>query len=229
MMAKKRIRKHDLKEDQFVTTTLRFTTWVREHQNTVLAGAAIIVVIVILAAVISTSRSRAQQTAARLLGEVEILYGQGRFEQVIEQAQMLLDQYGGRQEAGRAIFYMAESNMRLERYEEAIVAYEIYIKEYHRDKTLTAASHTGIAACYEYLEDFSQAGQWYYQTTQKMPDYYGTQEALMNAGRCYTKAGQIDMAKESYQTLIDNYPESRFLSQAKMELAALEAEPLIKG
>ena len=227
-MAKKpkkkiRITKHDLKEDHFVTTTLQFTTWVREHQNTVLAGVAIVVVIAILATVISTSRSRSRETAARLLGQVELLYAQGQLEPAISQAQMLTDQYGGSREAGRAVFYMADSRLKLERYDEAIAAYETYIEDYHNDQTLTAASYTGMAACYEQLEDFSQAGQWYLRTASEMPDYYGSPEALMNAGRCFEVAGEGEKAMEAYRQLIEKYPQSRVLQEAKMALAALES------
>jgi tetratricopeptide (TPR) repeat protein len=227
-MAKKskkkiRISKHDLKEDHFVTGTLRITTWVREHQNTVLAGVAVVVVIAILATVISTSRRRSQETAAQMLGQVELLYSQGQLEQAIEQAQMLTDQFGGSQAAGRAVFYMADSRAKLERYDEAVVAYQTYIDEYHADKTLTAASYTGLAACYEQLEEFSQAGGWYLRTAEETPRYYGVPEALMNAGRCFSLSGEKEMAVEAYRTLIEKYPESRLLSEAKMELATLES------
>jgi len=225
MAKKRRISKHDLKEDHFVTGTLQFTTWVREHQNMVLAGVAVAAVIAILATVISTSRNRSRETAARLLGQVELLYNQGQFEQVIEQAQMLTDQYGGSQEAGRAVFYMADSRIKLERYDEAVVSYQTYIEDYHADKTLTAASYTGLAACYEQMEDFSQAGQWYLRTAQEMPDFYGAPEALMNAGRCFSLSGENQMAVEAYRLLIDKYPESRLLPEAKMELATLESVP----
>jgi len=226
MAKKRRISKHDLKEDHFVTGTLQFTAWVREHQNTVLAGVAIVVVVAILATVISTSRGRSREASDSLLGQVEMLYMQGQYDRAIEQAQMLVDQYGGTQEAGLAVFYMADSRMKLERYDEALVAYQMYIKDHHRDETVTAASYTGSAACYEQLEDFSQAGQWYFQTAQKAPHYYGSPEALMNAGRCFTRAGEIERAKESYRLLIENYPESRLLSEAQMELATLETTSL---
>lgn len=222
MAKKKRIRKHDLKEDHFVTSTLQLTTWVREHQNTVLAAVAVIVVIAIVATVISTSRSRSRETSDRLLGQVELLYGQGQLEQVINQAQMLTDQYSGSQEAGMAIFYMADCRLKLERYDEAITAYETYIKDYHDDKTLTASSYTGMAACYEQLDNFSLAGQWYLRTAKELPKYYGAPEALMNAGRCFALSGEGEKAMEAYRQLIDTYPESRFLAQAQMELATLE-------
>jgi len=227
-MAKKpkkkiRISKHDLKEDHFVTGTLQFTTWIREHQNTVLAGVAIVVVVVILATVISTSRSRSQETASRLLGQVELLYSQRQYDQAIMQAQMLTDQYGGSQQAGRAVFYMAESHVQLGHYEEAIESYRIYVEDYHADATLTAASYTGMAACHEQLEEFSQAGEWYLKTARETPQYYGVPEALMNAGRCFSLAGLNEMAMESYRLLIDDYPQSRFLPEARMELATLES------
>ena len=227
-MAKKpkkkiRIRKHDLKEDHFVTGTLQFTTWVREHQNTVLAGVAVVVVVAILATVISTSRSRSRETAVRLLGQVELLYSRGQLEQAIQQAQMLTDQYSGSREAGRAVFYMADSRIKLERYDEAVISYQTYIEDYHADKTLTAASYTGMATCYEQMEDFSQAGQWYLRTAKEIPEYYGAPEALMNAGRCFTLTGESEMAMEAYRLLIEKYPESRLLPEAKMELATLES------
>ena len=47
MTAKKRIYKHDLKEDHFVTATFQFTSYVREHQNLFISILAVVVIVAI--------------------------------------------------------------------------------------------------------------------------------------------------------------------------------------
>jgi TolA-binding protein len=223
MSPKKRMRKHDLKEDHFVTATLQFTTYIREHQNIFLTAAAGIVVVAILVTVISSSHKHSQETADRLLGEAEILYGQGSLAQTVDQCDMILEQYGSSAEAGMAAFYKADSQLKLQRYQEAIESFQLYIDKYHRDKTLAAASYTGIAACHEQLEEFAPAGDNYLSAAEKYPGYYGAAEALLGAGRCYAAAGEKEKAREAYQLLIDSYAQSRQASVAKMALATLEA------
>jgi TolA-binding protein len=222
MAAKKRIRKHDLKEDHFVTATFQLTTFVREHQNTFLAIAAGIVVVAIIIAVVSSSRSRTQETASRLLGEVEMMFQQGAFAQLIDRSQMLIDQYSGTQQAGTAVFLVAESHLKLGQYDQAIESYQLYIDKHHRDETMTASSYTGIASCHEELGRFEQAGEYYLQCAQKYPQYYGTPEALMNAGRSFATSGDLVKAKEAYQTLLDRYPDNRFFQPATMALSELQ-------
>jgi TolA-binding protein len=224
MAAKKRIRKHDLKEDHFVTATFQLTTYIRERQNLFLAVAAVIVVVAIIIAVVTSSRSRTQQTAARILGEIEMMYQQGALNEVVERSQVLIDQYGGTSQAGTAVFYLADSHMKMGQFHEAIDGYQLYIDKHHRDETMTASSYTGMAVCYEFLDEFYQAGEHYFQAAQKFPRYYGSPEALLNAGRCFTTSGEFSKAKGSYQKLIDEYPESRLVSDATMALAELQAK-----
>lgn len=221
MAAKKRIRKHDLKEDRFVTATFQFTSFVRERQNTFLTVLAGLVILIIVTAVYTSSRSRTQETAARIMGEVNILYQEANYQGAVQQCQIMLDQYGKTREAGKATIFLADSYLKLGEYQKALETYQLYIDKYHQDEVLTASSFTGIAACHEQLGQFLQAAEFYWKAAEKFPDFFGAPEALMNSGRCFAAAGEINKAKGAYTKLIDNYPESRYFNDAKMAAAEI--------
>jgi TolA-binding protein len=221
MSAKKRIRKHDLKEDRFVTATFQLTTYVRERQNTFLAILAAVVVAVIIVAVVTSSRSRTQEAVGQLLGEAHTLYQMGNYQEAIQRCQSVLDQFGKTQQADMAAFLLADSYLKLGDYEKSIEFYQLYVDKYHGDQLLTASSLTGIAVCHEQLNRYAQAAEFYQRAATRYPDYFAAPEALLNAGRCYVLAGQDDKARVAYQDLIEKYPESRYLNDAKVAAAEL--------
>lgn len=221
MAAKKRIRKHDLKEDRFVTTTFQLTSFVREHQNSFLTALAALVVLVIVVLVYNSSRSRTQETAMRLAGEANIAYQRANFGEAMQRYQALIDQHGGTQEASMATFFLGDIYLKMDDYQKAIESFQIYIDKNRRDELMTTSALTGIAACYEQLDQYAQAGEFYMKSVEEFPDFFAAPEALMNAGRSYSSAGEVDRAKEAYQKLIDNYPESRYHDEAKMAAAEM--------
>lgn len=221
MAAKKRIRKHDLKEDRFVTTTFQLTSFVREHQNSFLTALAGVVVLVIVIFVYTSSRSRTQETVMRLSGEANIAYQRTNFQEAMQGYQTLIDQYGGTQEASMAAFFLGDIYLKLGDYQKAIDSFQSYIDKHHRDELLTTSALTGIAACHEHLGQYAQAGEFYMKSVEQFPEFFAAPEALMNAGRSYFSAGEVDRAKDAYQMLIDNYPESRYHDEAKMASAEI--------
>ncbi|MFC1682900.1 tol-pal system YbgF family protein [Candidatus Zixiibacteriota bacterium] len=222
MTAKKRIYKHDLKEDHFVTATFQFTSYVREHQNLFISILAVIVIVAIVIAVAMSSRGRSKEDAGRMLGEATILYQQGNFDGAIERCQALIDQHGGSKHAANGVVYLADSHLKLQHYEDAINAFQLYLDKYDDDDFLVASSLTGIATCHEQLDQFSQAGDFYLKAAEDVPGFYGAPEAIMNSGRCYATAGEIEKARASYQKLIADYGESRYMNLAKMALSELQ-------
>lgn len=221
MAAKRRIRKHELKEDRFVTATFQLTSYVREHQNTFIAVLAGVVILAIAIAVVTASRSRTQETVGRLLAETNALYQVGKYQEAIQRCQTVLDQFGGTRQAGVAAFFLGDSQFKLGEYQKAMEAFRLYVDKYHQDPMLTASSLTGIAACHEQMDQFSEAGEFYQLAATKYPDYYAAPEALLNAGRCFAQAGETEKARTAYEQLIENYPDNRHYSEAKMAAAEL--------
>ncbi len=223
MAAKKRIRKHDLKEDHFVTATFQLTSYIRERQNTFLAILGGVVVVAILVMVVSSSRSRTQEEVTRLLGTANIHYQTGNLQEAIQQYQTILDQYGRSQGAAMAAFFLAESYFRQGEYEQALDAYRTYVDRYHHDELMTATSLTGIAACYEDMGQFADAGDSYSRAVLEYPEFFAAPDALLNAGRCFTTSGDVEKAIQAYQKLIDHYPHSPHAKDATMYLSELKA------
>ena len=221
MVAKKRIRKHDLKEDHFVTAAFQLSSYAREHKNTFFIAIAGLVVLVIAVTIFTSSRSHKQESAARIVGEVSILYQQGDYQATIQQCQALLDQFSNTKQASIAVILLADSHFKLGQYQDAISAYNIYIEKYHHDKLFEACSLTGIAACHEYLDQFADAGEFYMRAAEEFPEFYGTPESLLNAGRCFSTAGNNDRARAAYSSLTSNYPNSRYAKDAIIASAEL--------
>ena len=222
MVAKKRMRKHDLKEDRFVTTTFRVTSFVRENQNTFLSILAALVVLVIVIVVVTSSRSRSHEGAARLMGQANMLYQAGHYHEAIQQCQSVLDQHGNTQEAGQAAFFLADSYLKLGDYQNALESFTLYVDKYHQDRFLMALSLTAIAACYEQLGHFANAGDFYMKSAREYPEFFGTPESLMNAGRCFSNAGDLDAAIDSYTHVVEDFSKSRYADDSKMLIAELK-------
>jgi TolA-binding protein len=223
MAAKRRIRKHDPKEDHFVTATFQMTTYIREHQSLFLAIAAGVILVAIVGVVISASRGRAHENASKLLGEASISYKQGNLPAAAELCQTLLDMYGSTQQASAAVILLAESYFAMTQYQQAIEAYQRYLDKYHDDDLLAASSLTGIATCHEQEEEFLLAGEFYLKAATEYPEYFAAPEALLNAGRCFREVQDMARAEMAYTSLIDRYPENPMVSDAKMALAEILA------
>lgn len=223
MVAKRRVRKHDLKEDRFVTTAFRVTSLVREKQSTFLTVLAALVVLIIVIVLITSGRSRTHEEAARLLGEANMLYQMANYRETIQQCQMVLDQHGKTREAGLAAFFLADSHYRLGDYQQALEAFHLYVDKYHHDPLLMASSLTGLAACYEQLGQFADAAEFYMRSAEEYPDYYAAPEALMNAGRCFLTAGDFDAAIDAY-SLLKKFPDVPYFNQAKMMVAEVSTK-----
>ena len=215
------MRKHDLKEDRFVTATFQLTTYVRERQNTFLAILAALVVAVIIVAVVASSRTRTQQAVGQLSSEAHSLYQMGNYQEAIQRFQSVLDQYGRTQQADMAAFLLADSYFKLGDYEKSIESYQLYVDKYHRDQLLTASSLTGIAVCHEQLNRYAQAGDFYQQAARGYPNLFLAPESLLNAGRCYVLAGQDNDAIAAFQDLIEKYPKSRYVDDARVAMIEL--------
>lgn len=120
-----------------------------------------------------------------------------------------------------AAFFLGDIYLKLHDYQKAIKSFQSYIDKYRRDELLTSSALIGIAACHEQLGQYAQAGEFYMKSAEDFPEFFAAPEALMNAGRSYFSAGEVDKAIEAYQMLIDNYPESRYHDEAKMASAEI--------
>jgi TolA-binding protein len=59
----------------------------------------------------------------------------------------------------------------------------------------------------------------YEEAAQKYEDSYRVPQLLMSAARCYKQAGQAEGVRRTLQSLIDQYPKSALVEEAKQLMA----------
>jgi TolA-binding protein len=110
---------------------------------------------------------------------------------------------------------------RLENYGQAIIELRKLIEKYPNRKELDKYQYL-LAQCFAYKRDFDQARLEYlilldsYPNTELKPDiYYNIANTYFIEG-----SGKIDKAIEYYQRLLDEYPDSPYVLEAKFNIAA---------
>jgi TolA-binding protein len=80
---------------------------------------------------------------------------------------------------------------------------------------------TGIGACLENLGRFEEAAEHYRQAAEKYSDLFSAPYALLDAGRNYLSAGKKDKARSVFEKIIEAYPKSGAVEEAKLRFHAL--------
>jgi outer membrane protein assembly factor BamD (BamD/ComL family) len=215
-MSPHRITKKEIKEDKFVTFTFKLNEWIREHLNQVLMVAGgVILVGVIVFFVLSTKR-KSEQNAADLLGKAGMELQTGDLGTAVSDLQKVINQYGSTTSARRATFLLASAYYYAKDYNQAQSFFEKSLDKYKNDAVMAASAQAGIADCYMQKGSFLLAGDNYVKAVSLDPRGFLAPQYLLKAADAYLKADQKDKAKETLNRLIQEYPESREVYQAKL-------------
>ncbi len=218
-MSPRRITKKEMKEDKLVTTAFRLSEWLRKNLNQVLmvAGGAVVVAIVVF--FVFSSRARRDQKAADLFGKATMEFQTGNASQAITDLHTVMERYGGTKSAGPAAFYLATAYFYAKDYTTAKTTFERFIEEYSEDRLSLASAQAGIAECDMQNGAFEAAGDNFIKAVSSKPDGLLAPQYLLSAGRAYLKADQREKARQAFQRVLDEYPDSKQARKAKEQLA----------
>jgi TolA-binding protein len=76
-----------------------------------------------------------------------------------------------------------------------------------------------VAATQEERGEFAKAAKLYEEAANDYADSYRAPQLLMSAARSYKQANQAEAARRVLQKLIDKYPKSSLVEDAKMLMA----------
>jgi outer membrane protein assembly factor BamD (BamD/ComL family) len=218
-MSPHRITKKEIKEDKFVTYTLKLNEWIREHLNHVLIAAGGAVVVAVIVFFIFSSKAKKERNAAELLGKAGIELQTGDLGAATGDLQKVINQFGNTESSGRATFLLASAYFYARDYNQAQSNFEKYLDKFKNDPLTRAAAQAGIADCYMQKGNFLLAGDNYVQAVSLYPEGFLAPEYLLGAADAYLKADQKDKAREVFNRIIKDYPNSRQVNQAKMQLS----------
>lgn len=221
-MSPVKISKRQIKEDKLVTFIFKATEYIQKNQQRILIIAGSAVALILIGYVFLSSKSSSQRQAADLFGKAFIEIQSGNAQVGLLDLRNVVERYGGTESASWACYYLANLYYEQKDYNQAKIYYQRYVDKYKNDPLLTSSSLAGIGACFNQALNYQEAAKFYLEAAASAADYdFLAPEYLIEAARALKKSGQIEKAKETYQKLLNKYPQSPYTFSAKRELAEL--------
>lgn len=131
----------------------------------------------------------------------------------------VIDEYGGTSSANLAHAYAGVCLYNLGQYDEAIN----HLKKFKAKDTMASPSLYGlIGDCYVNMDKTEEGIKYFEQAANKANNDLLSPIYLIKAGIAYEAIGQIPNAKASYQAVVDKFPNSASVAEAKKLLQAIE-------
>jgi predicted negative regulator of RcsB-dependent stress response len=193
-----------------------------ERQGKIAAGViAAIVVLAVGGYFVLRQRQAAETAAAGKLAEASLRYWQGDFQGSLQTAREVAQQYGStpsgldaHRQAGDAAFFTGD-------FKTAIAEYRRYLDK-AKPGMLADAARRSLAYALESNHEFAAAEKEYLGLVGKI-DRSSSAEFLLAAARCERGQNQPQKAVTYLQRLLDEYGDSEYAQQARVQIAELEA------
>ena len=216
----------DLRQDQVVTFYAK--AWDFFEKNRPLVYGILAVLVLIVAGLVYWSIASSQQSARaqELLAEVATVYQQGNYEQALQGTGgqpgliAIADEYGRSPAGNMARFYAADALYQLGQKDRALEYFSAFDKE---ENFVGASAYAGMAAVYEDRGEYERAGELYQRAAQFYMNEVRSPHYLEQAGRAFQAAGAYEQAREAYQALEQEFPDSQAAQDVGFHLARLAA------
>jgi len=219
--AVKRVTKKELKEDKLVTTYFKARQYLEEHQKITLRIAGGTVLVIALAAFWFMSKSHAESQASYELSMAILASQSGDAAALTQQFSQIAERYSGTASGDAARFYIARMKFQEHKPEEALQAYDDFLRHASKAGYLYPAALAGKGAALEDLNRFGEAAQFYLKAAEFKKDFFAEAGFRLDAGRCFAASGDKDRARQQYQYVLGHYPKTVYFQKAQDGLARL--------
>jgi tetratricopeptide (TPR) repeat protein len=232
MTKTKKIIKKKLKEpDEFITLTEKTYLFITHHSKPI-AGGGIIVLILILSLFFfqrweKKNEEKAYQMfnlAVETYQMVSTPYREGtpqEYKNVLEKFNEAITNFPNTSSGRLSILYKGNIHLRLGEFEEAIGAYESFLKKEGKEKIYQSFAMEGLGYSYEGKKDYEKALNAY-QKIIDLGENFKLENAYLGMGRCYEKLGKNKEALENYKTFLKIYQKSQMTNTILRKISNLE-------
>jgi outer membrane protein assembly factor BamD (BamD/ComL family) len=196
------------------------TPWYRNRQRHVIAAVAILAAIAVVAWFILASGRRKEEFAARSLNQARTAAEAGNLPLASSELQKLISAYKGTDAANEAVITLNQVRMINGQSELAAVGLREFLSGNPPEQYRTPASGL-LGAALENAKKWDEAGNAYSQASSTAEVDYLKAQYLVDAGRAYRMAGKPDDAARAYRTILQKYPKSSSVTEAKVRLAEI--------
>ena len=215
-------RRHELREDKVVTFYTRFLEFFETNRSLVYGILGGIVLLIIMGFGYGIFKDRQEDQAQEALAAAVRMYENSNWRGAIDGADgaagllEVADQYGSTKAGNLALYYAADAYYKMGEHESALT----YFRQFdHGDDALGAGAYAGEAAVLESMGNHAEAAAKYRQAALVHESDFTSGRYLQSAGRNYELAGEYDEAREVYEMIKTQFPESAQASDVDMLLA----------
>lgn len=167
-MSHNKLSKHDLKDDNFVTYTLKAWEYLRENQNKFFIGLVILVVVAATAVWMGNSRTRARETAREQFSEALASFRTGQFKTAEEMFKIIEERYGSLEEGAAAPYFIGRCALLQGRNSDAVKSFEKYLGKASKQPFYRDAAMEGMAVAWENDRDYAKAADIYLELAESL-------------------------------------------------------------
>lgn len=197
MATRRRVRKN-IKEDQLVTFTVRLSRWSQEHFNQVIIGVVALIAVIAVVVFTANSRRSSAKQADVMMGSAMVLFQQGDYDKALQGFKQIDQRFSG-DTAMAARYFLAESELRQNKFTDALQDFDRYLTDYDKYPEFHAAALKGKALCLEGLQRYDEAAQALVSLLGVLPHddprYF---ETAYEAGVFFAKAGNQQQAAKYF-------------------------------
>ncbi len=218
---KKKLTKHELKEDKFVKTTLQVKNYVDQNYKQVMTVVLSVFAGIVLLIVYGQFSGESEKEAQGQLGIAQIEYNNENFDKARTRLQRLIENFGNTDEAEQGRLILANIYYNEQDYENAERYFREFTDSYSGSDILLASGYAGLAACLEVKKEFEEAAKLYEKASKQAPDYTESDNYAYLSGLCYNKAGDTDAARRIFEHLKEHAKSPKSSRDAEIQLTLL--------
>lgn len=191
-----RLKKRQLKEDQFVTTTFQVAGYFQHHRSRVILGVAGTIFLALVVVLFLRYQVSSRQNTAMLLSEGVGLFQGGNYNDAAFRLSDFLQEHGGSKDAPYAALLCGDANFYLSRWEDAGRYYRMALEKSPEKSEIWLGARGGLASVEEGLGRSVEAAKIYEDLSSMYEDPTDKAHMLFSAIRAFGQGREYSKAEE---------------------------------
>ncbi len=232
MKVKKKITKKKLKQpDEFISFTEKSYLFISEHIKKISFGAMLILVLILTFFIYrmwdQKKEDEANQKFIAALDAYQMVsspYREGspaEYKKALEGFEEVIKTHSRTSPGKYSLIYKGGIHLRLGEFDEAIKAYDHFLRKTGKEKLYQLFALEGLGYAYEGKKDYEKALKAY-QEIIKLGETYQWAGVHLNLARCYEGLGKKDEALQNYKTFLKVSPKSLSTNSVIKKVSFLE-------
>lgn len=228
---KKIIKKKLKKPDEFITLTERAFLFVTQHSKSIAIGGGIVLVLLLFIFLFQRWDEKNEGNASQMFRVAVETYrtvsspsregSLQEYKTVLEKFDEVITKFPRTSSGKIAILYKGNTYLRLGEFENAIKAYEDFLRKMGKGKLYRSFAMNGLGYSYEGKKEYEKAADAY-QKVIGLGESFLLTDAYLGLGRCYEKLGKAKEAVENYKNFVRVSKKSEVTNMVLRKISVFE-------